>query len=186
MKFVVDARGVRLDDSDIHEIASCLKRFLRELEDSLFTRQLYNEWIHTSRMYHTFSILSISAFTCLHADIYLHSSGTPRGMMKRDPKKVLISYVPPSICIILIFFLIYFIQEICTVDLFVFWDWSANIDEISNLDIRTVREPSKSFLLLPPLSQTAPYIFLLQPVPSRTVYNKNNNSWIYKVKFCEC
>ncbi|XP_025084888.1 arf-GAP with Rho-GAP domain, ANK repeat and PH domain-containing protein 1-like isoform X4 [Pomacea canaliculata] len=45
-----DARGVRLDDSDIHEIASCLKRFLRELEDSLFTRQLYNEWIHTSQI----------------------------------------------------------------------------------------------------------------------------------------
>lgn len=80
----------------------------------------------------------------------------------------------------------YFIQEISTVDLFVFWDWSVNIDEISNLDIRTVREPSKSFLLLTPLSQTTPppYVFLLQPVPTRTVYNKNNNSWIYKVKFC--
>lgn len=125
------------------------------------------------------SPVSMLTFICIHL-------GHQEAWWKETKKKVFISYVPPSFCIILIFFLIYFIQEICTVDLFVFWDWSANIDEISNLDIRTVREPSKSFLLLPPLSQTPPYIFLLQPVPSRTVYNKNNNSWIYKVKFCEC
>ncbi|XP_076446145.1 arf-GAP with Rho-GAP domain, ANK repeat and PH domain-containing protein 1-like isoform X4 [Babylonia areolata] len=43
-----DAHAVRLDDFDIHEVANALKRFLRELEDSLFMRERYNEWIRTS------------------------------------------------------------------------------------------------------------------------------------------
>ena len=44
----VDAYAVRLDDYDIHEVANALKRFLRELDDSLFMRERYSEWVRTS------------------------------------------------------------------------------------------------------------------------------------------
>ncbi|KAK7098004.1 hypothetical protein V1264_004898 [Littorina saxatilis] len=43
-----DAHAVRLDTHDIHEVANALKRFLRELDDSLFMRERYSEWIRTS------------------------------------------------------------------------------------------------------------------------------------------
>ena len=48
MLFIADAHAVRLDDYDVHEVANALKRFLRELEDSLFMRERYNEWVRTS------------------------------------------------------------------------------------------------------------------------------------------
>ncbi|KAK7473392.1 hypothetical protein BaRGS_00035365, partial [Batillaria attramentaria] len=45
-----DAHAVRLDECNIHEVASALKRFFRELEDSLFTRERYTEWIRTAQI----------------------------------------------------------------------------------------------------------------------------------------
>ncbi|KAL8617167.1 hypothetical protein ACOMHN_014337 [Nucella lapillus] len=43
-----DVHAVRLEDYDIHEVANALKRFLRGLEDCLFMRERYSEWIRTS------------------------------------------------------------------------------------------------------------------------------------------
>lgn len=45
-----DSQALRLDEVNIHEVASALKRFFRELEDSLFTRDRYSEWIHTAQI----------------------------------------------------------------------------------------------------------------------------------------
>lgn len=45
-----DAHAVRLDECDIHEVANALKLFLRKLEDSLFTRERYSEWIRTAQI----------------------------------------------------------------------------------------------------------------------------------------
>ncbi|XP_041357325.1 arf-GAP with Rho-GAP domain, ANK repeat and PH domain-containing protein 1-like isoform X2 [Gigantopelta aegis] len=43
-----DVYSVKLEEASCNEVANALKRFFRQLEDSLFTRDLYKEWIRTA------------------------------------------------------------------------------------------------------------------------------------------
>ncbi len=70
-----DARGVhlKLEEYQIHEVATALKRFFRQLPDPLLTGELYPKWINTAskafRSHRVFWLL----FKCIHV-MNIHGS----------------------------------------------------------------------------------------------------------------